>query len=123
MKVLILGVNGFIGNALTHRILTTTDWEVFGLDMACDKLERSLGDPRFHYLEGDITIAQEATFAACRAQGLLVDDYRRIVDSVPALIWLETEMIRETFVGSADPGPYDMISKERPSAALPDPLH
>ncbi len=59
MKVLILGVNGFIGNALTHRILTTTDWEVFGLDMACDKLERSLGDPRFHFLEGDITINKE----------------------------------------------------------------
>ncbi|MDA8415138.1 MAG: bifunctional UDP-4-keto-pentose/UDP-xylose synthase [Desulfobacteraceae bacterium] len=59
MKVLILGVNGFIGNALTHRILTTTDWEVFGLDMACDKLERSLGDARFHFLEGDITINKE----------------------------------------------------------------
>jgi len=59
MKVLILGVNGFIGNALTHRILTTTDWEVFGLDMAFDKLERSLGDPRFHFLEGDITINKE----------------------------------------------------------------
>jgi nucleoside-diphosphate-sugar epimerase len=59
MKVLILGVNGFIGNALTHRILTTTDWEVFGLDMAVDKLERSLGDPRFHFLEGDITINKE----------------------------------------------------------------
>lgn len=59
MKVLILGVNGFIGNALTHRILTTTDWEVFGLDMACDKLERSLGDPRFHFLEGDIAINKE----------------------------------------------------------------
>jgi nucleoside-diphosphate-sugar epimerase len=59
MKVLILGVNGFIGNALTHRIITTTDWEVFGLDMACDKLERSLGDPRFHFLEGDITINKE----------------------------------------------------------------
>jgi nucleoside-diphosphate-sugar epimerase len=59
MKVLILGVNGFIGNALTHRILTTTGWEVFGLDMACDKLERSLGDPRFHFLEGDITINKE----------------------------------------------------------------
>ncbi|MBI2354292.1 MAG: bifunctional UDP-4-keto-pentose/UDP-xylose synthase [Deltaproteobacteria bacterium] len=59
MKVLILGVNGFIGNALTHRILTTTDWEVFGLDMACDKLERSLGDPRFNFLEGDITINKE----------------------------------------------------------------
>jgi len=59
MKVLILGVNGFVGNALTHRILTTTDWEVFGLDMACDKLDRSLGDPRFTFLEGDITINKE----------------------------------------------------------------
>lgn len=59
MKVLILGVNGFIGNALTHRILTTTDWEVYGLDMATDKLERSMGDPRFHFLEGDITINKE----------------------------------------------------------------
>ncbi len=59
MKVLILGVNGFIGNALTHRILTTTDWEVYGLDMATDKLDRSLGDPRFHFLEGDITINKE----------------------------------------------------------------
>ena len=59
MKVLILGVNGFIGNALTHRILTTTDWEVYGLDMASDKLERSMGDPRFHFLEGDITINKE----------------------------------------------------------------
>ena len=38
MKVLILGVNGFIGNALTERILTTTDWEVFGLDMSAEKI-------------------------------------------------------------------------------------
>ncbi len=59
MKVLILGVNGFIGNALTHRILTTTEWEVYGLDMACDKLERSMGHQRFHFLEGDITINKE----------------------------------------------------------------
>jgi nucleoside-diphosphate-sugar epimerase len=59
MKVLILGVNGFIGNALTHRIMTTTNWEVYGLDMACDKLDRSIGNPRFHFLEGDITINKE----------------------------------------------------------------
>ena len=59
MKILILGVNGFIGNALTRRILTTTDWEVFGLDMCNDKLEHSLGHPRFHFLEGDITINKE----------------------------------------------------------------
>jgi nucleoside-diphosphate-sugar epimerase len=59
MKVLILGVNGFIGNALTKRILETTDWEVYGLDMSCDKLEHSMGHPRFNFLEGDITINKE----------------------------------------------------------------
>jgi nucleoside-diphosphate-sugar epimerase len=59
MKVLILGVNGFIGNALTRRILDTTDWEVYGLDMSTDKLEHSIGNPRFHFLEGDITINKE----------------------------------------------------------------
>jgi nucleoside-diphosphate-sugar epimerase len=59
MKVLILGVNGFIGNALTRRILDTTDWEVFGLDMSSDKLEHSMGHPRFNFLEGDITINKE----------------------------------------------------------------
>lgn len=59
MKILILGVNGFIGNALTRRILTTTDWEVYGLDMSTDKLEHSMGNPRFHFLEGDITINKE----------------------------------------------------------------
>ncbi|MBI5657558.1 MAG: bifunctional UDP-4-keto-pentose/UDP-xylose synthase [Geobacter sp.] len=59
MKVLILGVNGFIGNALTRRILDTTDWEVYGLDMSDNKLEHSIGHPRFHFLEGDITINKE----------------------------------------------------------------
>src|SRR5512137_1538640 len=59
MKVLILGVNGFIGNALTKRILDTTDWEVHGLDMSDDKLEHSIGHSRFHFLEGDITINKE----------------------------------------------------------------
>jgi nucleoside-diphosphate-sugar epimerase len=59
MKVLILGVNGFIGNALTRRILDTTDWEVYGLDMSSDKLEHSMGHSRFNFLEGDITINKE----------------------------------------------------------------
>jgi nucleoside-diphosphate-sugar epimerase len=59
MKVLILGVNGFIGNALTRRILDTTDWEVYGLDMSDNKLEHSIGHARFHFLEGDITINKE----------------------------------------------------------------
>jgi nucleoside-diphosphate-sugar epimerase len=59
MRVLILGVNGFIGNALTERILNTTDWQVSGLDIASEKIAPFLGHPRFTYLEGDIAINKE----------------------------------------------------------------
>ena len=58
-KVLILGVNGFIGHHLTQRILETTDWEVFGMDMFADRVGEFLTHPRFHFFEGDITINQE----------------------------------------------------------------
>ena len=59
MKVLILGVNGFIGNALVRRILNATDWEVYGMDLSDSKLEHSLHHERFRFLEGDITINKE----------------------------------------------------------------
>lgn len=59
MKILILGVNGFIGSNLSSAILRTTDWEVFGLDMGDDKLGSAVKDPRFHFIEGDITINKE----------------------------------------------------------------
>jgi nucleoside-diphosphate-sugar epimerase len=59
LRVLILGVNGFIGSGLTEQILKQKDWEVFGMDMACDKLEPCLGQSRFHFVEGDITINRE----------------------------------------------------------------
>ncbi len=59
MRVLILGVNGFIGNALTRRILTTTSWEVYGLDVGSDRIEEFLKEPRFRFLEGDIAINRE----------------------------------------------------------------
>ena len=58
-KILILGVNGFIGNALVRRILDDTTWEVYGMDLSSSKLEHSLGDPRFHFIEGDISISKE----------------------------------------------------------------
>ncbi|MBB5190025.1 nucleoside-diphosphate-sugar epimerase [Silvimonas terrae] len=58
-KVLILGVNGFIGHHLTKRILETTDWEVFGMDMFTDKISEFLDHKRFHFFEGDITINKE----------------------------------------------------------------
>jgi nucleoside-diphosphate-sugar epimerase len=59
MKILILGVNGFIGNALTRRILHNRDWEVYGMDLHSNKLDQALDHPRFHFLEGDIGINKE----------------------------------------------------------------
>ena len=59
MKILILGVNGFIGHHLTHRILESTDWDVYGMDMAADRLGTDVEHPRMHFFEGDITINKE----------------------------------------------------------------
>ncbi len=58
-KILILGVNGFIGHHLSQRILATTDWEIHGMDMQDDRIRDLLGHPRFHFFEGDITINRE----------------------------------------------------------------
>ena len=58
-KVLILGVNGFIGHHLSQRILETTDWQVFGMDMQTDRLGDLLNHERMHFFEGDITINKE----------------------------------------------------------------
>ncbi len=58
-KILILGVNGFIGHHLSKRILGTTDWEVYGMDMNTDRIADLLDKPRFRFFEGDITINKE----------------------------------------------------------------
>ena len=59
MKVLILGVNGFIGSHLVGRILRDTTWEVYGMDLGTHKVTEHLGHDRFHFVEGDITISKE----------------------------------------------------------------
>jgi nucleoside-diphosphate-sugar epimerase len=62
-KVLILGVNGFIGHHLSKRILETTDWEVYGMDMMSNRITEELENPaykkRMHFFEGDISINKE----------------------------------------------------------------
>jgi len=58
-KILILGVNGFIGHHLSHRILRETDWQVFGMDMQDDRIAELRGHTRFTFFEGDITINRE----------------------------------------------------------------
>ena len=58
-KILILGVNGFIGHHLSQRIMETTDWEVHGMDMNSERVTELMSNPRFHFFEGDITINKE----------------------------------------------------------------
>src|SRR3954462_15582389 len=59
LKILILGANGFIGSSLTRAILKQKDWEVYGMDIGSHKVEEMQGNPRFKFVEGDITINRE----------------------------------------------------------------
>jgi nucleoside-diphosphate-sugar epimerase len=58
-RILILGVNGFIGHHLTQAIVGTTDWDVYGMDMQADRIADVMEQKRFHFFEGDITINKE----------------------------------------------------------------
>jgi len=58
-RVLILGVNGFIGHHLSQSIVRSTDWEIYGMDMQTDRISDLLSEPRFRFFEGDITINRE----------------------------------------------------------------
>jgi nucleoside-diphosphate-sugar epimerase len=58
-RILILGVNGFIGHHLSKRILAKTDWEVYGMDMQTERIAELLAHKRFRFFEGDITINHE----------------------------------------------------------------
>jgi nucleoside-diphosphate-sugar epimerase len=58
-RILILGVNGFIGHHLSKRIVEQTDWEVYGMDMQTDRIADLIDHGRFRFFEGDITINRE----------------------------------------------------------------
>ncbi len=59
MKILVLGVNGFIGSHLVRRVSQETDWEVYGMDLASDRLGDRMNHPNIHFIEGDISINKE----------------------------------------------------------------
>jgi nucleoside-diphosphate-sugar epimerase len=48
-KILILGVNGFIGHHLSKRIIDATDWDIYGMDMQTDRISDLLPEKRFHF--------------------------------------------------------------------------
>jgi UDP-4-amino-4-deoxy-L-arabinose formyltransferase/UDP-glucuronic acid dehydrogenase (UDP-4-keto-hexauronic acid decarboxylating) len=57
--VLILGVNGFIGNHLSERLLESGRYEVHGMDLNAGSLQRLMDHPDFYFSEGDISIHRE----------------------------------------------------------------
>ena len=57
--VLILGVDGFIGNHLSERLLDSGNYEVHGMDLSSTSIQRLLSRPGFHFSEGDISIQRE----------------------------------------------------------------
>ncbi len=59
MKILVLGINGFIGSHLVRRAIQETDWEIYGMDLSCDRLGERVNHPNVHFLEGDISINKE----------------------------------------------------------------
>jgi UDP-4-amino-4-deoxy-L-arabinose formyltransferase/UDP-glucuronic acid dehydrogenase (UDP-4-keto-hexauronic acid decarboxylating) len=58
-EILILGVNGFIGSALSERLLESGKYEVHGMDLYSNYCKHLLGKPGFYFSEGDISIHRE----------------------------------------------------------------
>ena len=58
-KVLILGVDGFIGNHLSERLLQSGRYSIYGMDLNGDSTRRLQDHPDFHFTEGDISIMRE----------------------------------------------------------------
>ncbi len=58
-QVLILGVDGFIGNHLSERLLDSGRYEVHGMDLGDRSIRRLRRREGFHFSEGDISIHRE----------------------------------------------------------------
>ena len=67
MRVLLLGVGGFIGSHLVDRLLRDPGYEIEGLDLTDEKLEEALGFPRFKFVRADIRHERETTLAMIRS--------------------------------------------------------
>lgn len=58
-RILLIGANGFIGSNLIERILNTTSWHVYGMDINNHYLTEMLDHKRFHFTEGDVFVSNE----------------------------------------------------------------
>jgi nucleoside-diphosphate-sugar epimerase len=58
-RILILGVNGFIGSHLTEAILKQTDWQIVGLDLSSHKITEFLDNPRLRFHQANMLTSHE----------------------------------------------------------------
>jgi UDP-apiose/xylose synthase len=82
MRVLLLGVGGFIGSHLVDRLLRDPDLVVEGFDLTAEKLEQALQLPRFAFVRGDIR-HEHATIEAMIDRADVVVDL--IAHAMPSL--------------------------------------
>lgn len=54
MKMLLLGINGFIGSHLTEFVLNNTDWEINGFDLRGDNIKAFVDNRKLKFYRGDI---------------------------------------------------------------------
>lgn len=59
----------------------------------------------------------ESFAKACAQQGASIEAVRAAIDADPSLVELEEAVTKEALADSADPGPYDAISRESPSGS------
>lgn len=78
-KILILGINGFIGSNLTQAILEKTNWEVYGMDLAQNKMAEFINHERLHFVNCDV-----------RTNLSLVEEYVKKCDIVFPLVAVAT---------------------------------
>lgn len=60
-RILIIGANGFIGNALCKRLLSLKTYEIYALDICADNYEECLTNDDFHYRLGDMAKERDWT--------------------------------------------------------------
>lgn len=59
MKILILGINGFIGSNLSRSILESTNWKVSGLDLRQNNIKKMLSNKNLTFHLGDVNQEKE----------------------------------------------------------------
>ena len=73
MRILLLGVGGFIGSHLVDRLLRDPDYVVEGLDLSDEKLESALLLPKFTFVRGDIRHEHDTMRAMIDRADVVVD--------------------------------------------------